>query len=170
MKEVSVESVVTRETWDGMQDGHFRRYSPQGLRARLEAAGLPLEVSYSCGKYFYRLSQKLNRRCLAAAKIILRLRSSPRDPYLTAYLSSRSSGVRHDLLTRMYSYLFLPVLNLICDIDLVFQRHVPGTGLFFKARKSVSSPVAPRQTVSQGETTDKSEIRMSKSETNPKFE
>ena len=170
MKEVPVESVVTRETWDGMQDGHFRRYSPQGLRERLEAAGLPLEASYSCGKYFYRLSQRLNRRCLDAAKKILRLRSSSRDPYLTAYLSSRSSGVRHDLLTRMYSYLFLPVFNLICDLDLVFQRRVPGTGLFFKARKCAESPILFRSAASFGDIKDKFEARNSKSETNSKSE
>jgi ubiquinone/menaquinone biosynthesis C-methylase UbiE len=136
MEETPVDSMVGRESWDGMQDGHFRRYSFEGLRDRLAEAGLPLNAHYTRGKYFYRLSQKLNRRILDAARSILGLSASPGDPYLTAYLSSLSSSPRHDLLTRIYSFLFLPVFNLICDLDLVFQRRATGTGLFFKARRA----------------------------------
>jgi len=138
MEEVPVNAMVGRESWDGMQDGHFRRYSFEGLRDRLAEAGLPLEAHYTRGKYFYRLSQKLNRRILDAARSVLRLRSSPRDPYLTAYLSSKQASPRHDLLTRAYSWFFLPLFNLICDLDLVFQRRATGTGLFFKARRAES--------------------------------
>lgn len=155
MAEVPVGAMVGRESWDGMQDGHFRRYSFAGLKERLAESGLPLEAHYTRGKRFYRLSQKLNRRILDAARSILRLRASPRDPYLTAYLSSQKASPRHDLLTRLYSWFFLPVFNLICDLDLVFQRRATGTGLFFKARKSEIG---------------KFEIRNPKSETNPKFE
>ena len=141
MAEVPVGAMVGRESWDGMQDGHFRRYSFDGLKERLAEAGLPLEAHYTRGKRFYRLSQKLNRRILDLARLLLGLRASPRDPYLTAYLSSKQASSRHDLLTRIYSFLFLPLFNLICDLDLVFQRRATGTGLFFKARKPANEQI-----------------------------